>query len=77
MAWQDSLATHLWIFSVGRGNAAFIRTGLNQGFILDMNASDLPVGDTKFPSDPEDASDGSVMNALAFPGMRADYKEIQ
>jgi len=41
MAWQDSLATHIWIFSVGRGNAAFIRTGLNQGFILDMNASDF------------------------------------
>lgn len=41
MAWQDSLATHIWIFSVGRGNAAFIRTGLNQGFILDMNASEF------------------------------------
>lgn len=41
MAWQDSLGTHIWIFSVGRGNAAFIRTGLNQGFILDMNASDF------------------------------------
>jgi len=41
MPWQDSLATHIWIFSVGRGNAAFIRTGLNQGFILDMNASEF------------------------------------
>lgn len=41
MAWNDSLATHIWIFSVGRGNAAFIRTGLNQGFILDMNATDF------------------------------------
>jgi hypothetical protein len=41
MGWKDSLATHIWIFSVGRGNAAFIRTGLNQGFILDMNATDF------------------------------------
>jgi beta-lactamase superfamily II metal-dependent hydrolase len=41
MAWQDSLATQIWIFSVGRGNAAFIRTGLNQGFILDMNSLDF------------------------------------
>ena len=41
MAWQDSLATHIWIFSVGRGNAAFIRTALNHGFILDMNSQDF------------------------------------
>lgn len=41
MAWFDSLSTQIWIFSVGRGNAAFIRTGLNQGFILDMNATDF------------------------------------
>src|SRR5260370_5065329 len=41
MSWQESLATHIWIFSVGRGNDAFIRTGLNQGFILDMNASEF------------------------------------
>ena len=38
---KDSLSTHIWIFSVGRGNAAFIRTGLNQGFILDMNSLDF------------------------------------
>src|ERR1041385_8886039 len=31
-----SFSTHVWIFAVGRGSAAFIRTGLNQGFILDM-----------------------------------------
>jgi hypothetical protein len=36
MHWSNSLATHIWIFSVGRGNAAFIRSGLNQGFIVDM-----------------------------------------
>lgn len=41
MAWKDSLSSHIWIFSVGRGNAAFIRTGLNQGFILDMNSLDF------------------------------------
>jgi hypothetical protein len=44
MAWEYSLATHVWIFSVGRGNAAFIRTGLNQGFILDMGRQ----GDSDF-----------------------------
>lgn len=40
MAWEHSLSTHIWIFAVGRGNAAFVRTGLNQGFIIDMGASD-------------------------------------
>jgi hypothetical protein len=43
MRWDYSLDTHIWIFAVGRGNAAFIRTGLNQGFILDMNAIDFDV----------------------------------
>jgi len=36
MGWSSSLTTHVWIFSVGRGNAAFVRSGLNQGFIVDM-----------------------------------------
>jgi hypothetical protein len=36
MAWQDSFDTHIWIFSIGRGNAAFLRTGLNHGFVIDM-----------------------------------------
>lgn len=40
MAWQDSLDTHIWIFSVGRGVAAFVRTGLNHGIIIDMASSD-------------------------------------
>jgi glyoxylase-like metal-dependent hydrolase (beta-lactamase superfamily II) len=40
MAWQDSLETHIWIFSIGRGNAAFVRTGLNHGFIVDMACSE-------------------------------------
>jgi len=41
MSWWNSQCTHIWIFSVGRGNAAFLRTGLNQGFILDMGTGDL------------------------------------
>lgn len=36
MAWETSPATHIYIFNVGRGNSAFIRTPLNQGFLLDM-----------------------------------------
>jgi hypothetical protein len=40
VAWQNSLDTHIWIFSVGRGTAAFVRTGLNHGFIIDMANSD-------------------------------------
>lgn len=39
MGWQDSFATSIWIFAVDRGNAAFVRTGLNQGFIIDMNSA--------------------------------------
>jgi hypothetical protein len=40
MAWQDSFDTHVWIFSIGRGNAAFVRSGLNHGFIIDMACSE-------------------------------------
>ena len=40
MGWSSSLTTHVWIFSVGRGNAAFVRSGLNQGFIVDMGKRD-------------------------------------
>lgn len=36
MGWETSTATHIYIFNVGRGNSAFIRTPLNQGFLLDM-----------------------------------------
>lgn len=39
VSWEYSLATHIWVFNVGRGSAAFVRTGLNQGFILDMGCS--------------------------------------
>jgi hypothetical protein len=41
MSWNYKNSTQIWIFSVGRGNAAFLRTGLNQGFILDMNSNDF------------------------------------
>ncbi len=40
MPWENSAETHLWIFNVGRGNAAFVRTGLNHGFVIDMASSD-------------------------------------
>ena len=33
MAWWESFDTQIWIFSVGRGNAAFVRTGLNLSLI--------------------------------------------
>lgn len=36
MHWSDTLSTHIWIFNVGRGNAGFVRSPLNQGFIVDM-----------------------------------------
>ena len=36
-----SLLTQIWIFAIGRGNAAFVRSGLNQGFILDMGGGDM------------------------------------
>ena len=36
-----SLSTHIFVFAIGRGSAAFVRSGLNQGFILDMGGGDL------------------------------------
>jgi hypothetical protein len=36
MGWNTSSATHIYIFNVGRGFAAFLRTPLNQGFLVDM-----------------------------------------
>ncbi len=41
MSWSTSLQTYIWVFSIGRGNAIFVRTGLNQGFILDMGGGTL------------------------------------
>lgn len=39
MAWHTSLDTHIWIFNVGRGLAVFVRTGMNQGFLIDSGSS--------------------------------------
>lgn len=41
MTWGTDLKSYVWIFPVGRGNAAFVRSALNQGFILDMGGGDL------------------------------------
>ena len=41
MGWETSLCTFAWIFPVGRGNSAFLRTALNHGFILDMGGGEL------------------------------------
>lgn len=38
MAWKFSNSSFVWVFPVGRGNCAFLRTGLNHGFILDMGS---------------------------------------
>jgi hypothetical protein len=38
MPWKYPGCSFVWIFPVGRGNCAFIRTRLNHGFILDMAA---------------------------------------
>jgi glyoxylase-like metal-dependent hydrolase (beta-lactamase superfamily II) len=36
MAWKTPGNSFAWIFPVGRGSCAFLRTRLNHGFILDM-----------------------------------------
>lgn len=41
MAWNNSVQSFAWIFPVGRGNAAFVRTALNQGFVVDMAGGDF------------------------------------
>lgn len=39
MPWESTMDTFVWIFNVGRGSAAFVRTSLNQGIVLDMACS--------------------------------------
>ena len=39
MPWYTSNDALIWIFNVGRGSAAFIRTPLNQGMIIDIACS--------------------------------------
>ena len=42
MSWKrNDLNTYIWVFPVGRGNAAFVRTALNHGFVLDAGGGDL------------------------------------
>ncbi len=40
MAWWKAAATHLWVFAVGRGNAAFVRSALNHGFLIDTGTEE-------------------------------------
>lgn len=40
MTWDQSPDLLIWVFNVGRGNAAFMRTPMNQGIILDMASSE-------------------------------------
>jgi hypothetical protein len=48
MPWKYSNSSFIWIFPVGRGNCAFLRTGLNHGFILDMAEGDDGFDITQF-----------------------------
>lgn len=38
--WANSLKTHVWVFSVERGLAVFMRTALNQGILYDCGCDD-------------------------------------
>ena len=38
--WYQSGCTFIWIFNVGRGVAAFVRTPLNHGILVDMGMSE-------------------------------------
>ncbi|KPK62354.1 hypothetical protein AMJ83_11195 [candidate division WOR_3 bacterium SM23_42] len=37
--WYDNSDCYVWLFNVGRGLSAFIKTPLNQGIIVDLGAS--------------------------------------
>lgn len=39
MPWNSTFDTFVWIFNIGRGSAAFVRTSLNHGMIIDMACS--------------------------------------
>jgi beta-lactamase superfamily II metal-dependent hydrolase len=41
MPWETSLEMFVWIFNVGRGSAAFVRTPLNQGILIDISCSEF------------------------------------
>jgi hypothetical protein len=38
--WYKTLFCYIWVFNVGRGLCAFIRTPLNQGILVDCGSSD-------------------------------------
>ena len=38
--WKELLKSHIWIFNIGRGLSAFIRTPLNQAMLYDLGSSD-------------------------------------
>lgn len=40
MPWSEPLSSYIWIFNVGRGSCAFIRTPLNQGILIDCGSSE-------------------------------------
>lgn len=40
MSWNNSNDMYIWIFNVGRGSAAFVRTPLNQGILIDVSCSE-------------------------------------
>jgi len=40
MGWSTSNDAFIWIFNVGRGSAAFLRTPLNHGIILDISCNE-------------------------------------
>jgi hypothetical protein len=68
MAWKDSQVSFVWIFPVGRGNAAFLRSALNNGFILDMGGGEFvdPVQFVKghFIKDLDPYSGGKIAQAV-------------
>lgn len=39
MPWETSSDAYVWIFNIGRGSAAFIRTPLNHGILIDIACS--------------------------------------
>jgi beta-lactamase superfamily II metal-dependent hydrolase len=41
MGWSASNDLFLWVFNVGRGSAAFIRTPLNHGIVVDISCSEF------------------------------------
>ncbi|HZQ42921.1 MAG TPA: hypothetical protein VFA99_06690 [Acidobacteriaceae bacterium] len=47
MAWNTTSDAVIWIFNVGRGSAAFVRTPFNKGILIDISRSE-PFSTSKF-----------------------------